>query len=394
MTSDPRVVARGLEASFRDRFGAGAPPRLFLAPGRVNLMGAHLDHNGGPVVPMAIDRHTHFALRPRADDRARLASTREAGEVEVRLGELPEAPEGAWWDYPLGVVRGLALAGAPLGGFDLLVGGDLPIGAGLSSSASITVGTAFALDRVFGLGRGLRAAIDTALYAERDFVGVPCGIMDPFAVALSREDHLLWVDCKDESVAHLPLPADRFAIAVADSGLRRELARGAFKERVDECREAFRLLAPHQPGAVCLRDVPRDVFEAHERELPPKIALRARHVVEEVQRTFEARKALEAGDVAGFGRRITEAHESLARNFEVSVPELDVLVEAAVSTRGVLGSRLTGAGFGGCVVILCERSATGALTEAVERAFERRFGRRPPLELFGGDRGPREFDTT
>ena len=391
MATSSSILADELVGSFRERFGEGAPPRVFQAPGRVNLMGAHLDYNGGPVVPMAIDRHTQFALRPRADDTVRIASLSAEGATEYSLSAMPRASTGEWWDYPTGVIRHLVQAGEPIGGFDLLVGGDLPIGAGLSSSASITVGTAFALDRVFQLSLGLRSAIAAALFAEREWVGVPCGIMDPFAVALSKANHLLWVDCKSEAVAHLPLPHDRVVVAVADTGLRRKLAHGEFRRRVEECGEAYSLLAPHAPGATCLRDVPIEVFRAHESALPIAVARRARHVVEEVERTFEARRALESGDVAGFGRRITEAHESLASNFEVSVPELDVLVEAAVSTPGVHGSRLTGAGFGGCVVILAEKTAADALTESLDRAFLDRFGRKPPIAFFGGDEGPREL---
>lgn len=411
--------ARGLLAEharvFRERFGTGPEPRCFFSPGRVNLMGAHLDYNGGPVVPTAIDRGTFIALRPRADRRLVLASTHEPpdeshriehgqspGSIELDLDDLPRERIGRWADYPLGVVRELVrlapergrsgAGGNGLSGLEVLFGGNLPVGAGLSSSASICVGTAFACGELWELGLSRMDCVEAALAAERGFVGVQCGIMDPYAVGLARPGHLLWLDCKDRSHELLPIDAARLCIAVADTGVRRELAQGAFNERVRECAAAFEALRPFAPGATCLRDVPLETLEARRGALDPVLARRAEHVLTEVARTFEARAALARGDAAAFGKRMTLAHASLRDLYEVSVPELDLLVEAAHGTPGVLGARLTGAGFGGCVVVLLERGSAGTLQARLERGFEARFGRRPTVELFGGDRGPRELD--
>ena len=380
---------RHLQA-FHARFGNGGGARLFFAPGRVNLMGAHLDYNGGPVMPMAIDRGTFIAARPRADREVRLASTLEAGTLSTTLDDLPARPAGAWHDYPVGVLRHQLEGGGEPAGLDLLFGGDLAIGAGLSSSASICVGTAFAVDRLWGQGGSLQRCVDAALFGEREFVGVRCGIMDPYAVGFSRINHLLWLDCKDGSTRHLPLDGGRVSIAVADSGVRRELAQGAFNERVAECVRVFELLRPFAPGATCLRDVPADVVEEHAGRLGATLLRRARHVTAEVARTFAARDALLRGDLDAFGAGISAAHRSLRDLFEVSIPELDHLVDAAQSFEGVLGARLTGAGFGGCTVIAVRRDARAGLAEHVAEVFRARFGRAPRVEVFAGDAGPRE----
>src|SRR5688572_8525313 len=290
--------------AFGEAFGARGAPRLFFAPGRVNLMGAHLDYNGGPVMPMAIDRGTFVAVRQRGDERVRMASTLEDGTLDVDLDALPSTRAGRWSDYPLGVLRILqARARRPVG-LDVLFGGNLPVVAGLSTSASICVGTALALDRAWDLGLEARERVDVALRAEREFVGVRCGIMDPFAVGLAEPGKLLWLDCKDVTHEHLPLDQGSVVVAVADSGVRRELAQGAFNQRVAEAAAVFERLRPHVSGATVLRDVPLEVLERHERDLPPELARRARHVVEEVARTFAARRSLLANDVAGFGARM------------------------------------------------------------------------------------------
>jgi galactokinase len=378
--------------AFHARFGPTGPSRLFFAPGRVNLMGAHLDYNGGPVMPTAIDRGTYFAVRAIPGRRVRMASLLEPSEREYELDALPTSASGHWSDYPLGVLRAV-LERNPherCSGLEILFGGNLPVGAGLSSSASICVGTAALLGAMWGQDFQPRDWVALALSAERGFVGVQCGIMDPHAVGLARAGELLWLDCKDGSHAYLPLDATRYAIAVADTKVRRQLAQGAFNERVAECQRAFAALRAFAPAAQCLRDVPLAVWQAQHERLPRIEARRAEHVLREVQRTFVAREALLAGDVPRFGAQMSLAHASLRELLEVSVPELDHLVDAAIATKGVCGARLTGAGFGGCVVVLLERGAEEELRARLVQSFERRFGHPPAVELYGGDAGPRE----
>ena len=402
--ADPAAV-RSLEElaaehvrAFHERYGKRSePPRLFFSPGRVNLFGGHLDYNGGPVMPTAIDRGTLVAARRRRDDRLLLATTHDARDFEFDLDEAPLERLGQWVDYPLGVIVDLLARERERGpaagtcGLEVLFGGNLPVGAGLSSSASVCVGTAFALDHLWGLGLGPGERVASALRAERSFVGVQCGIMDPYAVGYARPGHVLWLDCKDRSFEHLPIDLERLAVLVADTGIKRELAAGEFNLRVEQCRAAFEALAPHAPGAEVLRDIPAAVLEAHGHQLDPVLLRRARHVVDEVARTFGARAALLQGDVAALGRTMTAAHVSLRDLYEVSCPELDALVEAAAETPGALGARLTGAGFGGCVVALIERDAAASVTAALQASFRARFGREPAVEVFGGDEGPREL---
>jgi galactokinase len=379
---------------FEQRFGRGPGVRVCFAPGRVNLQGAHLDYNGGPVMPMAIDRGTFLAVRPRKDAVLSLHSTTEHLGRDVELKSLADVEAaGSWTDYPAGVARGLARqareAGVGLQGLDVLYGGDLPVGAGLSSSASICVGTAVALDTVWDLGLRPMQRVELALEAEREFVGVQCGIMDPYAVGLARPEHILWLDCKDRSWTHLPIE-EGLTVAVADTGVRRELARSEFNRRVAQVGAAFEALRPHAPDATCLRDVPAEVLREFEARMDPELARRAWHVVDEVERTFRARAALLAGDVATFGRCMSESQVSLREQYEVSVPELDCLVDAALEHESVLGSRLTGAGFGGCVVILVRDGQREGLAAHLRARFEAAHGHTPSIEFYSGDRGPRE----
>ena len=381
---------------FAATFGGAVDARLFFSPGRVNLFGGHLDYNGGPVLPTAIDRGTHIAIRPREDGAVRLASTFSGVVGEFRMDALPISPRGEWFDYPLGVLLALVEMGEGAasrlsGGLDVLFGGNLPVGAGLSSSASICVGSAFAFDQVFGLGLDAVQRVAAALDAERGFVGVKCGIMDPYAVGFARPRHVLWLDCKDETYEHLPLDFERVAIGVVDTGIQRRLARGEFNRRVNECAAAFQALRVHAPSATVLRDVDRSVLEAHGHELDPDLLRRATHVIEEVERTYVAREALLGGDLVTLGRCMSETHASLRDRYDCSCDELDVLVEAAIGEGGALGARLTGAGFGGCAVMLLEAGTEERVSAVVSSAFERSYGRRPPIAFFQGDAGPREL---
>lgn len=388
----------GLRDEFLLRFGgvsgaADRAVRTFFSPGRVNMFGGHLDYNGGPVLPVAIDRGTFLAVRPAGEEGLiRLMTVFGDDVFEGKIDALPPAASGKWFDYPVGVIRALLADGSRglSGGFDVLFGGNLPVGAGLSSSASITVGTAFALDQVFGLGLDPMDRVAAALDAERGYVGVQCGIMDPFAVGFAREKQVLWLDCKDESFEHLPLDFKKLSIGVMDTGVQRALARGEFNRRVAECKAAFEALKHLAPGATVLRDVPRETVEAHVDSLDPDVAKRALHVVQEVERTFRAREAFLAEDFVELGKAMTETHRSFQTLYECSCEELDVLVDAAVAQDGVYGSRLTGAGFGGCIVMLVAAGAEEEVSRGVADAFEARYGRRPPAAFFQGDAGPRE----
>ena len=379
-------AVQGFEAVFQ----GGSAPRVFQAPGRVNLMGAHLDYNGGPALPLAIDRGTRVAARAVAEPVVRLASAQRPERLELSLESLPEGPRGDWTDYPAGVVR--ALAGgeaAPLPGLELFVDGDLPVGGGLSSSASLCVATALACAALAGAALAPEDLADLAWRAERDHVGLPCGPLDPHAVARARAGHLLWLECDTLAAVHLPVDSARFRVAVVDSGVPRTLAGSAYADRVARCRAAQRAL--DAAGLPRLVEATPEELQLIAGAVDGETLRRARHVVTEAARTRAARQVLAAGDLAGLGCLMLETHASLREDHGVSCPELDHLVDSAAVLEGVHGARLTGAGFGGCVAILLEPGSEGSVEDALGRAFEGRFGRRPDFAAFGCGAGPREL---
>jgi galactokinase len=356
-------VGQAARRTFAAAFGRG-PLAAARAPGRVNLIGEHTDYNEGLVLPCAIDRDVVAAVAPRRDGRLRVCS-RELGErVELELAAL--ARRGHWSDYAAAPCFALAERGLPLPGADLAVASDVPLGAGLSSSAALAVAVLTALDAAFGLGLGARERARLAQRGENAFVGVACGVMDPFASALGRRDTALRIDCRSLAVTPIALPEVR--MLVAHSGVERRLAAGAYGDRRAECEAAAAAC-----GVRALRDLPASRLG----ELEGALRRRARHVVTENARVDAVCRALAAGDPAAAGQRLREGQASLRDDFEVSLPELDALCEIGDAQPGCFGSRLTGAGFGGCTLHLVAAEAADAVARALAEGFARRFGRRP-----------------
>jgi galactokinase len=358
------------------------------APGRVNLIGEHTDYNEGWVLPCAIDRDTWVLGAHRSDGRFRVAA-RDLDEVDEFDGLGPRR-RGGWIDYLQGVVWELRRRGVALRGSDLLIGSRVPRESGLSSSAALGVATAAALDAGHGLGWSALEWARVALAAEREFVGVACGIMDPFASALGRRDCALLIDCRSQDTRLVPASASDFVLLVADSGVRRSLAASGagYAERVAECHAA--LDAARSAGVVpcearALRDLHTSDLPALESALNPRLFRRARHVVSENERVsavctrLEAASRSEPGALQAVGERLKDGQRSLRDDFEVSTPELDALCAIADRQPGVYGSRLTGAGFGGCTLHLVAGSASQRLERVLASEFERRFGRRPEI---------------
>ena len=369
----------GLEGEFTRRFGRPAEIGA-RAPGRVNLIGEHTDYNDGWVLPCAIDRDTVVLAAQRDDGRLR-ACSRESVEVcDLDLRRL--ARRGDWVDYVQGVVFALVERGHAVRGLDLAVASQLPPGSGLSSSAALCVALATAIDRMQNLGLDAPTRARVAHRAENGFVGVSCGIMDPFASALGRRDHALRLDCRSAEATLLPLPSESLAWLVAHSGATRQLAHGSYGDRVAECRRAFQAavaagLAP--PGARALRDLGPADLPALERRLEPVLLRRARHVIRENARVLAFCQRLAAAEIEAAGALLCESMRSLRDDFEVSTPELDALCEIADALPGVYGSRLTGAGFGGCTLHAVAPEAAGEVARQLGLGFERRTGRRPPV---------------
>ena len=380
----PSGRLRRLAAAFQARFGR-PPTAVAAAPGRVNLIGEHLDYNEGHVLPVAIDRSIMVAFASRSDGRVRLYSLDFEQESAFDLEDIQRDPEAPWSDYVRGVAWALRGAGHRLSGLDAALQGDVPVGAGLSSSAALEVAALGAFEAASGLQLDRRDLALLGQRAENGFVGVACGIMDQMAAALSRAGHALLIDCRSLEHEAVPLPLEAsgpagradLRLVVADSGVRRALLDSQYNLRRQECQRAAELLAADiaDRTVTALRDVSPDDLAHHGDSLPPSLFKRARHVVEEERRVLLSVEALRAGDVEAFGEMLDASHRSLRDDFEVSCPELDLLVDLARAQPGVLGARLTGAGFGGCTVNLVRAESLETFREHVVARYCTETGR-------------------
>ena len=372
-------LAAATPAAFRQTFGY-PPSRLFRAPGRVNLIGEHTDYNDGFVLPMAIDRAVWLAAAPRHDRTVRVLALSLGGEMHsFSLDGLQPDPQVRWSNYLRGVLALLERSGHQLAGLDLVHAGDVPIGAGLSSSAAVEVAVAVAVRDLFGLHVPDLELARLCQQAEHEFAGTQCGLMDQLISLLGREGHALLIDCRHLTWQPVPLPSG-VAVVVCDTGKRRGLADSAYNERRAQCEEGARRL-----GVPALRDLDVDSFEARASELPPLLRRRCRHVVHENDRTLRAADALRGdessghGDLAAFGRLMNQSHASLRDLYEVSCDELDLMAALARSQPGCWGARMTGAGFGGCVVALVDYDMVEAFTRTVTELYECQAQRKPAL---------------
>lgn len=355
----------GLRGRHRQRFGAD--PSVFAAPGRVNLIGEHTDYNDGFVLPIAIDRHTVAAMTP--DDAPVLRVHSEAlGAFEEIALDVPFERRGKWSDYIAGVAAAVGDEIPFHGGANLTIAGDLPLGAGLSSSASLELAVAFSLYSRAGVRPDPRRAAAAGRRAEHDFVGIRSGVMDQLVCALGEPDSALFIDCRSLEATPIALPAG-VTIAVCDTGIKHALASSQYNERRAACERGVQLLQQHGLDIRALRDVDVHEFARMQHILPQPIRNRCRHVVFENQRTLDAVRALAGADIREFGRLMVQSHESLRDLYEVSSPELDQIVDTALKVSGVYGARMTGGGFGGAAIALLEPGAFSALRIALERAY-------------------------
>ncbi len=367
-----------LQEIFEEVFGAGGDIRTYFAPGRVNLIGEHTDYNGGHVFPCALTIGTYAVARGRDDRRIRLYSVNfeEDGIIEGSLDRLVFAEEAGWANYPLGVVWASGEKGYPIeAGFDLLVWGNVPSGSGLSSSAALEVATGVAVRDLNGLtGVTMQEIALIGQYAENRFNGVNCGIMDQFASAMGKKDHAIFLDCSDLSFTYAPIRLTDATLVIACSNKKHSLTDSQYNERRAECEEALRdlqtKLAIHSLG-----ELTDEEFEENKGLIRSEVCRRrAKHAVYENQRTMQAVQVLQKGDIEEFGRLMNASHVSLRDDYEVTGAELDALVEAAWEQEGVLGSRMTGAGFGGSTVSIVKEDRVDAFIRNVGAAYEKKIG--------------------
>ncbi|NPV08068.1 MAG: galactokinase [Anaerolineae bacterium] len=372
-------------SAFVDAFGR--PPEVVArAPGRVNLIGEHTDYNDGFVLPVAIDRAVYVAASARADDRVTLVAVDFGERAEFALGRIERDPVHGWSNYPRGVAWVLQGRGLRLSGMDAAIHGDVPIGAGLSSSAALEVATAKALQALSGFALDDVELARAAQEAENRFVGMQCGIMDQFVSVLGRRDHALLIDCRFLEHRAVPMLAG-YRVVVADTMKRRGLVDSQYNQRRAECEAGVRLLRQRLGGITALRDVTPAQLEEHKEVLPEVVYRRCRHVVRENERVLAAVAALGASDAATFGRLMLQSHASLRDDYEVSSPELDFMVDAALDIGGVVGTRMTGAGFGGCTVSLVREGAVGPLVEELRRRYSEWSGVAPDIYVCRAEQG-------
>ncbi len=370
------TISIELASKFKEMFGA--TPRLFRAPGRVNLIGEHTDYNDGFVMPAAIQLSTFAAVAPRNDRRVRIYSLALAALAEFDLDEPSPAPRHDWSDYVRGVTVALEKVGHSLTGADMMLHGDLPMGSGLSASASLEVSTAYAFCKISGVTIGLTDLAVTCQRAENEFVGMRCGIMDQFVSCNGVPDCALLLDCR--SLTARPVPIDpRARLLICDTMVHHALANSEYNLRRMECERAVSILSRSIEGISSLREITSDQLVRYEEELPEPIFQRARHVVSENERTLQAAVALDIGDLAECGRLMNESHSSLRDDFEVSCAELDLMVDLARKVDGVFGSRMTGGGFGGCTVSLVDANCAARFQESVGEAYRKATGLTPSI---------------
>ena len=353
-------------STFYEKFANGMAPRLFQAPGRVNLIGEHTDYNDGFVLPAAIDRQILVAATARTDAEVNIYAHNFNQWDRFRIQDDIKKLSGnnLCGNYFRSIVWSLHQQGRDLCGMDAVISGNIPIGAGLSSSAAIEVAVGFTLLKLSETEINLKELALAAQKAENDFVGMRCGIMDQYIACLGQENHALLIDCRDLSYQNVPLPLGA-SVVIVDSGVHRGLMDMEYNARREDCENVARHF-----GVSVLRDVSMEALRQRSHELSAVVQRRAQHVISENDRTLAAADALRTQDLSTFGELMTASHASLRDDFEVSCPELDLLVEIALDVKGVYGARLTGAGFGGCMVALVEKQAANHLIDIIETRYE------------------------
>ena len=363
---------------FRERFGAS--PRVYRAPGRVNLIGEHTDYNDGFAMPAAIEFYCWVAVGNREDRKLSIYSEEFSATAEADLSSTATAPSKSWSDYPIGVALQLEQAGFRIRGANLLIESEVPMGAGLSSSAAIEVATALALAEQSGALPDRVQLARLCQKAENEFVGARVGIMDQFISLHGQKDHALLLDCRALSFESLAIP-DSVKLVISNTMVKHELAFGEYNRRRADCEEAVRRLAGVLPGIRALRDVSLEQLETHRGVLSDVIYKRALHIVTENARVLDAADALRAGDIERFGKRMAESHRSLRDLYEVSCMELDLMVDLAYQQKGVYGARMTGGGFGGATINLVDARYAGEFKEKIAKAYQKETGLIPQIYI-------------
>ncbi|HEV7350788.1 galactokinase [Telluribacter sp.] len=355
---------------FKELFGE--TPRLFRSPGRINLIGEHTDYNQGFVLPASLDKAVFFAITPRTDNRVILHAVDLDETYEFTLDDFSK-PEQTWTYYQLGVLDQLQKHGYQLGGFQTAFGGDIPLGAGMSSSAALECCLFFALNELFGLGLDRLTIVKLGQKVENQYVGVQSGIMDQFASVFGKEESVIRLDCRSLEYEYFPFPMHEYLLVLCDTSVKHSLASSEYNTRRQECEKGVSILQKYHPDVQSLRDATPAMVEEHREELGPVVYRRCKYVTEEIERVQVACELLLRGDLAGFGKKMYETHEGLQHEYEVSCEELDFLVDQTRDNPDVLGARMMGGGFGGCTLNLIKNTAVDTFEKQMKAAYQQAF---------------------
>jgi galactokinase len=375
---DEETIVNLLQRELAGLFGQAGDPMVVRSPGRINLIGEHTDYNNGFVLPSAIDRAIYLAIHPKNGFEASIHSIDFDDGISFDVRN-PVKSEKGWANYLIGTVNELNEAGHSFKGFDCVFCGNIPIGAGMSSSAALEAGLAYALDRIFALNIERFELARIAQRAENNFVGVKCGIMDQFANLFSRGESVLHLDCRSMEYEHIPFTRKDLRFVLCDTGVKHSLATSEYNQRRQQCEAGVKVMTKYFPGVRSLRDVTLEMLREHMEELGDTVYNRCSYVAEENARVDSARKCLQSNDYVRFGELLYKSHQGLRDKYEVSCAELDLLVDEASRMEGVLGARMMGGGFGGCTLNLVELDSTGEFKRRIRDAYLKKTGNVPQL---------------
>ncbi len=371
-STDLMAAAPDVRSAFQKLFGG--IPLIINSPGRINLIGEHTDYNDGFVVPAAIDKSIRFAIAAGQGPTSVIYSRKYDQSLEIDPSNPEKVSSPSWANYLLGILFQLKERGIGVPSFNCAFDGDLPTGAGLSSSAAMSCGFAFALDQLFDLKLDRREMIDMGQWAEHHYIGVKCGIMDQFASIMGRKDHVILLDCRSLEYSYFPINLRNHILLLCDSGVKHSLASSEYNVRRSECNQGVTIMRERYPSITSLRDASVDMVKESRDILPGKIYSRCLYVTQENDRVLKARKDLLEGRLSSFGEKMFRTHEGLATLYEVSCAELDFLVELAKLHPGIIGARMMGGGFGGCTLNIVERDAATHFTTSASEAYKKAFG--------------------
>ncbi|WAC12205.1 galactokinase [Dyadobacter pollutisoli] len=371
LTTEVNIIDSIREKYFL-KFGNTDKIRVFRSPGRINLIGEHTDYNNGFVLPASVDKAVYFVISPREDDQVILYAADLDESFAFSLGDLSK-PEKSWPHYQIGIIEQVQKMGLTIGGFQAAFGGDVPVGAGLSSSAALECCLLFALNEMYGLNLDRFSIVKMSQKAENEYVGVQCGIMDQFASAFGKEEAVIRLDCRSLDYEYFPFPMDEYLLVLCDTSVKHSLASSAYNTRRLECEQGTAILQKYDAKILSLRDGSPKLVEEHKEELGDVIYRRCKFITEEIQRVQDACDLLLEGNMADFGKKMYATHHGLQHEYEVSCPELDFLVAETQNNSAVLGARMMGGGFGGCTINLVKKDAVPEFEKQMKSAYLEKY---------------------